>query len=87
LLETGDVQGAIAEFEIGVKQAPDSPAMRFALARAYRRAGRASDADREQAEFAKLDRLLRTQRTGSQSVGGIEVDSGIGAKKTPSPQP
>jgi tetratricopeptide (TPR) repeat protein len=72
LLETGDVEAAIREFEIGVHQAPDSPAMRFVLARAYRRAGRIADADREQAEFARLDRTLRLQRTGSQSVGGID---------------
>lgn len=72
LLETGDVDGAILQFEAGVKQAPDSPAMRFVLSRAYRRAGRTADAEREQAEFARLDRLLRTQRTGAQSVGGMD---------------
>lgn len=70
LLETGDVDGAIRELEAGVKMAPDSPVMRFALARAYRRAGRTADADREQAEFTRLDRLVREQRTGAQSVGG-----------------
>ena len=74
LLETGDLEGAIREFEAGVKIAPDSPAMRFALARAYRRSGRAADADREQAKFRELDRLVRTQRNGAQSVGGIEMD-------------
>jgi tetratricopeptide (TPR) repeat protein len=74
LLETGDVDGAIQQFEDGVKLAPRSPAMRFALARAYRRAGRAADADREQAEFARLDRLSRTENTGAQSVGGAETD-------------
>ncbi len=75
LLETGDIEAAIREFEVGVKQAPDSPAMRFVLARAYRRAGRIADADREQAEFARLDRVLRTQRTGSHSVGGVDAGS------------
>jgi Flp pilus assembly protein TadD len=74
LLETGDLEGAVRELEAGVKIAPDSPAMRFALARAYRRAGRVADADREQAKFIELDRLVRTQRTGAQSVGGIEMD-------------
>jgi tetratricopeptide (TPR) repeat protein len=74
LLETGDVDGAIREFEYGVKLAPDSPALRFALARAYRRAGRAADAEREQAKFTELDRQVRTMRTGAQSVGGIEMD-------------
>jgi Tfp pilus assembly protein PilF len=74
LLETGDIDGAISQFEAGVKIAPDSPAMRFALARAYRRAGRTGDAEREQQKFVELDRLVRTQRSGSQSVGGIEMD-------------
>jgi tetratricopeptide (TPR) repeat protein len=78
LLETGDIQGAIREYETGVSMAPQSPAMRFALARAYRRAGRTADADREQAEFARLDRLVRTQKSGVQSVGGTEVDGASG---------
>jgi tetratricopeptide (TPR) repeat protein len=74
-LETGDVEGAIAEFEAGVRLAPDSPQMHFALARAYRRAGRDADADRAQAEFIRLDRLVRTSRTGESSVGGIATDT------------
>ena len=85
LLEQGDVPGAIRELEAGVKMAPDSPAMRFALARAYRRAGRPADAEREQAEFARLDRISRTQRQGAQSVGGIELDSD--QTKPPGTQP
>jgi tetratricopeptide (TPR) repeat protein len=72
LLETGDVEGAIRELEAGVKLAADSPPMHFALARAYRRAGRAADADRAQAEFTRLDRLVREQRTGANSLGGIQ---------------
>ena len=75
LLETGDVDGAIRELEAGVKLASDSPAMHFALARAYRRAGRSADAAREQAEFTRLDRLVREQRTGANSLGGIQPPS------------
>jgi Tfp pilus assembly protein PilF len=85
LLETGDLEGAIRELEAGVKQAPDSAAMRFALARAYRRAGRVADAEREQAEFTRLNRILRTQRTGAQSVGGIDVDTTGDAGAEPAP--
>lgn len=77
LLETGDVDGAIRELEAGVKLAPDSPVMHFALARAYRRAGRTQDADRAQAEFTRLDRLMRQQRTGANSVGGIGEPDGV----------
>jgi tetratricopeptide (TPR) repeat protein len=75
LLETGDLEGAIRELEQGVKLASDSPAMHFALARAYRRAGRNADADREQAEFTRLDRLVRGARTGTSSLGGIDADT------------
>ena len=64
LLGAGDVAGAVRALEAAVKLAPDSPAMHFALARAYRAANRSADADREQAEFTRLDRLVREQRTG-----------------------
>ena len=48
--------------------------MRFALARAYRKAGRLADAQREQLEFTRLDRLVRAERSGEQSVGGMEME-------------
>ena len=70
LLDTGDVDGAIKELLIGIKLAPDSPGLHFTLARAYQRAGRNEDAAREREEFTRLDRLARTERSGSQSVGG-----------------
>jgi tetratricopeptide (TPR) repeat protein len=70
LLETGDVDGAIKELQLGIKLAPESPGLHFTLARAYQRAGRQEDAERERTEFTRLDRLARTQRTGAQSVGG-----------------
>jgi predicted Zn-dependent protease len=70
LLETGDIDGAVKELLIGIKIAPESPGLHFTLARAYQRAGRLEDANRERDEFTKLDRLARTQRSGAQSVGG-----------------
>ncbi len=73
LVGTGDVEGGIAQLEIAIRQAPDSPGTHFALAKAYQRAGRANDAAKERAEFVRLDRLARTNRTGSQSVGGIDM--------------
>jgi tetratricopeptide (TPR) repeat protein len=71
LLGLGDVEGAVRALEAAVKLAPDSPAMHFALGRAYRAANRPADADREQAEFTRLDRLVRQARTGTNSVGGV----------------
>ncbi len=71
LLETGDTDGAVKQLETGVRLAPDSPSMRFMLARAYQKAGRQADARRERAEFLRLDRLVRSRKQGTQSVGGI----------------
>lgn len=70
LLETGDVDGAIRELQVGIKLAPESPGLHFTLARAYQKAGRAEEATRERDLFTKLDRDARTQRSGAQSVGG-----------------
>jgi tetratricopeptide (TPR) repeat protein len=56
LLETGRVQEAVAQLENAVRLAPDSPQSHFALARAYSRAGRKQDAEREQAEFQRLEK-------------------------------
>jgi tetratricopeptide (TPR) repeat protein len=74
LLELGQTDRAIEELETGVKLAPDSPDMYFALARAYQRAGRKDDADRARAQFLRLDKQFRTARTGPQSVGGKEAE-------------
>jgi tetratricopeptide (TPR) repeat protein len=71
LLDTGDVDGAIAELQRGVKLAPESPSLRFQLARAYQKAGRLDEANKEREEFTRLDRLARTTRSGAQSVGGV----------------
>ena len=70
LLETGDVDGAIKELQHGIELAPASPGLHFTLARAYQRAGRLDDAERERNEFTRLDRLARTLKSGAQSVGG-----------------
>jgi tetratricopeptide (TPR) repeat protein len=67
LVETDEVERAIKELEIGVRLAPDSPEMLFALARAYARAGRTQDAARARAEFLKLEELRRAQREGTVS--------------------
>jgi tetratricopeptide (TPR) repeat protein len=66
--ETGDLPKAIASFEHGAKLAPGSPQAHFLLARAYARAGRPADAERERAEFRRLEQLKAGQpaeRAGS----------------------
>jgi tetratricopeptide (TPR) repeat protein len=71
LLETGGTADSITQLETGVRLAPDSPSLRFMLARAYQKAGRQADAERERAEFLRLDRLVRSRKQGTQAVGGI----------------
>jgi len=68
--QMGDVDKAIDSLETARRLAPDSPEVRFSLARAYAKAGRAEEAARERAEFIKLDKARRTARSGPQSVGG-----------------
>ena len=68
--ETGDLPKAIASFERGAKLAPGSPQAHFLLARAYARAGRTADAERERAEFRRLEQLKAGQpieRAGGQA--------------------
>ena len=71
LFELGDTAGAIEQLERGVALAPDSPSLRFVLARAYQKAGRSADADREREEFRKLQQANRSQQYGANAVGGI----------------
>lgn len=75
LLEVGEVEPAIAQLERGVTFAPDSPSLRFTLARAYQRAGRADEAAREREEFRRLQQMNRSQQFGEQAVGGV-IDEG-----------
>jgi tetratricopeptide (TPR) repeat protein len=57
LLGAGEVEDAVRQLEAAIRLAPDSPQSHFALARAYSRAGRKPDADREHAEFERLEKL------------------------------
>ena len=73
LLDTGDVPGAIRELETGVKLAPDSPEMQFALVRAYMKAGRKDDAQKARTEFLKLDKIRRERRELLVPGKGVQV--------------
>jgi tetratricopeptide (TPR) repeat protein len=68
--ESGDVPKAIASFEHGAKLAPGSPQAHFLLARAYARAGRSADAERERAEFSRLEQLKTGQPAGKGETTG-----------------
>lgn len=81
LLENGEAGRAVPELERAAKLEPESPEVRYALARAYTRVGRKKDAARERAEFQRLDAIQRAQRHGPQAVGGTTSKPG-----EPSPQ-
>jgi tetratricopeptide (TPR) repeat protein len=70
-LEAGDVPASIASLEQSRRLEPNSPSVYFTLAKAYARAGRDADAEKARAEFTRLDRLARLQRSGVTAVGGI----------------
>jgi tetratricopeptide (TPR) repeat protein len=76
LLELGQTDRAVKELEEGVRLAPSSPEMHFALARAYTRAGRKVDADREREMFKTLQEKYRQQSdaalTGSSPTTNTE---------------
>jgi tetratricopeptide (TPR) repeat protein len=61
-LQAGDAASAIVELEAARALEPSSPSVRFHLARAYQRAGRTEDANRERAEFKRLEALQQQQR-------------------------
>ncbi|HVR71899.1 MAG TPA: tetratricopeptide repeat protein, partial [Vicinamibacteria bacterium] len=82
-LETGELEAAVQSLERAKALAPDSPEVRFSLARAYATAGRDEDAAQERAAFLKLDKARRTARSGPQSVGGVEAQP----EEEPPPNP
>ena len=84
-LETDEVEAAIASLEQSRTLEPNSPSVRFTLAKAYQRAGRQADADRERAEFTRLDRLARLQRSGVSDVGGLVDKVGEPPSRRPNP--
>jgi tetratricopeptide (TPR) repeat protein len=70
-LELGDTQAAIRELEAASRLAPGSPAVHFNLARAYSKAQRSADADRERAEFERLNQRMASQDPAQRSARGI----------------
>ena len=70
-LELGDAQAAIHELEAASRLAPGSPAVHFNLARAYSKAQRPADAERERAQFERLNQRMTSQDPSQPSARGI----------------
>jgi tetratricopeptide (TPR) repeat protein len=60
LVAAGDLALGTFELESAARLGPGSPDVFFALAQAYRKAGRRGDADRANARFRELDRARRS---------------------------
>ena len=90
-LEVGQTDRAIQALEKGVTLAPTSPEMHFALSRAYIKAGRVKDAEKERAEFIRLDKLRAAQqaKAAEQAQGRAQSDTKPGTKPgtTPNEKP
>jgi tetratricopeptide (TPR) repeat protein len=82
LLELGQVDRAVKELEEGVKLAPGSPEMHFALARAYTRAGRKQDAARERETFKRLEEQVNAERARRDNLKPTTPDN-----EQPKPKP
>jgi tetratricopeptide (TPR) repeat protein len=74
-LELGDTALAVKELETARELVPGSPAVHFNLARAYAKAGRREDADRERAEFRRLNQLMNSQPPVQGPEGGLSQAS------------
>ena len=72
LLQTADVERAIAELEIARQAVPADPGVHYALARAYTRARRPEEAARARATFKRLteERQAAARRDASQPPAG-----------------
>jgi tetratricopeptide (TPR) repeat protein len=81
LLQLGQIDRSVKELEEGVRLAPSSPEMHFALARAYTRAGRKQDADREREIFKKLQEKYSQQEGAAQTGSAPSINT-----EKPNPQ-
>jgi predicted Zn-dependent protease len=75
LLARGDIAASVTELEAARRLAPESPEIRYSLARAYAKAGKSELAKREHAEFLKLrtrkDAALHDQES---QTGSLDAD-------------
>jgi len=75
LLRLGEVDRAVAELETAAKQAPQSVMVRTALLNAYNKAGRKTDAAREQDVFRRLQQYeasLKGRGTGAAEKSAVQ---------------
>jgi tetratricopeptide (TPR) repeat protein len=84
-LDQGKTADSIKELETAQGLAPNSPEVRFSLARAYAKAGQPDAAEQARAAFERLNAMVQKQksRSGSQAYGAIQNQNGIRAAESP----
>ena len=87
MLELGKTADSVKELEVARGLAPNSPEVRFNLARAYAKAGNPDAAEQERAAFERLNALVQRKKsqTGSQAYGAIQNQNGIRAAEPSAP--
>jgi predicted Zn-dependent protease len=80
-LELGKPGESVQELEAARDLVPNSPEVRFTLARAYAKAGQAAAAARERAAFERLNAAAQQQksRSGSQAYGALQNQNNLHA--------
>jgi cytochrome c-type biogenesis protein CcmH/NrfG len=77
LLELGKIEPAVQELETASKLAPNYPGVHFSLARAYAKAKRPTDAQRERAIFAQLNASSEREKSlTNQAYGDPHAQNG-----------
>ena len=85
-LELGNTAAAIAALEEARKLAPTSPGVHFNLAKAYAKAKRPEDADRERAAFERLnEQVQKTQSADNDVYGGAHDRSATVPQESKTP--
>lgn len=92
LLEVGTIPDAVAELEKASRLEPESPEVHFSLARAYAKAKRPDDAERERAQFERLNKLVQQQDAhgGNPTLGASRNQGGLssaGSQDKPASNP
>jgi tetratricopeptide (TPR) repeat protein len=73
--DTGDMARAVPELETAVRMRPDEAQFQFALGNAYARSGRAADARKARAAFARLQKRESSSDPGADPVPRLDLDS------------
>lgn len=84
-LDLKQYEEAVRELETASRLAPSSPEVHFNLAKAYTKAKRPEDAERERETFTRLNELVEQEKSkhGSQTYAGSHGQTGLTPVQNP----